>query len=70
MHTTAVDSFRHLNSLYSMLCPFVGFSDEPEMKLHTKLQLLKLLKIFNPVQDIHANIPKYSKSNTYKPYLM
>lgn len=70
MHSTAVDSFRHLDLLYSMLCPLVGFSDEPEMKLQTKLQLLKLLKFFNPLQDIPANIPKYSKPNTHKPYLM
>jgi hypothetical protein len=66
MRSTADDSFKYLGSLYSMLCPFVGFSDEPEMKLQTKLQLLRLLKIFNPLQDTPANIPKLSKCNTCK----
>lgn len=61
MHSTADDSFKYLDSLYSMWCPFVGFSDEPEMKLQTKLQSLKWLKFFNPLQDTPANIPKYSK---------
>jgi hypothetical protein len=70
MHTTADDSFKYLDSLYSMLCPFVGFLYEPEMKLQTKLQLLILLKFFNPLQDTPAKIPKYSKCNTCKPYLM
>jgi hypothetical protein len=70
MRSTADDSFKYLGSLYSMLCPFVGFSDEPEMILQTKLQLLRLLKIFNPLQDTPANIPKFSKCNTCKPYLM
>ena len=70
MCSTADDSFKYLDSLYSMLCPFVGFSDEPEMKLQTKLQSLKLLKFFNPLQDTPTNIPKHSKCNKRKPYLM
>jgi hypothetical protein len=70
VYSTADDSFKYLDSLYSLLCPFVGFSDEPEMKLQTKLQLLILLKFFKPLQNTPANIPKYSTCNTCKTYLM